>query len=56
MVTLDWRDPEHWNGGRQRPCRLCGKLTFLLDTAGRPAHKVCVEEAVAKMAEERKRS
>lgn len=39
----DWRDRSHWNGGRRRPCWVCGHLTFLLDHRGQPAHKVCID-------------
>lgn len=39
----DWRDRSHWNNGRRRPCWACGRLAFLLDHHGRPAHKVCVD-------------
>jgi hypothetical protein len=44
---IDWRDPVHWNRGRQAPCVHCGKPALLLDAAGRPAHKVCAEAALA---------
>lgn len=44
-LDQDWRDRSHWNGGRRRPCRICGHPAFLLDHQGRPAHKVCVDEA-----------
>lgn len=48
---LDWsgnkrRNPKavnHWNGDRRRPCRICRRLTFLLDDNGSPCHKVCAE-------------
>lgn len=43
VPVYDWRDRRHWGGGRRRPCRICGQLSFLLDHAGLPAHKVCVE-------------
>lgn len=41
--SYDWSDRSHWNGGRRRPCRICGRLSFLLDHSGRPAHKTCVD-------------
>lgn len=43
MTTLDWGDRRHFGGGKTRPCRECGQPALLLDSAGRPAHKVCVE-------------
>ena len=47
MVThLDWSSPEHWNRGRRKPCRICRKPSYLLDDAGRAAHKACIEDAV----------
>ena len=39
----DWSDRSHWGGGRRRPCRVCGRPSFLLDHLGLPAHKVCVD-------------
>lgn len=45
---LNWRnEPGHWGGGRRRPCRFCGRLSFLLDDDGKPVHKVCLEQAIA---------
>jgi hypothetical protein len=44
-VRLDWRDSVHWGGDRPGRCRGCGNPTHLLDDSGRPAHKVCVENA-----------
>ena len=47
MVThLDWSSPEHWNHGRRKTCRICRKPSYLLDDAGRAAHKACIEDAV----------
>lgn len=46
MTTLDWTDPRHWKAGIARRCRYCGLWTPLLDRAGRPAHKLCVEHAI----------
>lgn len=43
MTVLDWSDQTHWSS-RAAPCRICGATTSLRDSAGRPAHKVCVEE------------
>jgi hypothetical protein len=45
-MHLDWSHPTHWNNSRRAPCRFCGNPTFLLDDLTRPAHKVCVEDAV----------
>lgn len=45
-TVLDWSDPLHWRAGVARPCRWCGLWTPLLDAAGRPAHKACVEAAI----------
>lgn len=42
VPDYDWHDRRHWGGGRRRPCRVCGQPSFLLDRAGLPAHKVCV--------------
>jgi len=44
-TVLDWSGAEHWSS-QSRPCRLCSAPTNLRDSAGRPAHKVCVERAV----------
>lgn len=41
---LDWRDGGHWSEVRAQ-CRYCPELTNLRDGYGRPAHKVCAEEA-----------
>jgi hypothetical protein len=46
VIHLDWDSPIHWNGGRRQPCVHCGKPTFLLDAARRPAHKICAEGAL----------
>lgn len=42
--VLDWRDRSHV-ASRPAPCRICGKVAYLLDDEGQHAHKVCVEEA-----------
>jgi len=44
---LDWRDRAHWGGGRLAPCRYCHQGAFCRDEDGRPAHKVCAEQALA---------
>ena len=41
-LALSW-GPEHWGGGRERPCRSCGGPALLVDDRGRPQHKVCAE-------------
>ena len=53
MIALDWLDATHWNGGRRAACIHCHRPALLLDDAGRPAHKVCVEAAVAQLGEPR---
>jgi len=50
--SLDWSGSEHWSPRRQ-PCYLCGAPTNLRNTAGRPAHKSCVERALARIRHER---
>ncbi len=45
-TNLDWSDPCHWQDGKARKCRYCGQWTPLVDSAGRPAHKACVEHAI----------
>jgi hypothetical protein len=47
VIVADWSDAAHWNRGRQTACIHCGRPTMLLDDAGRPAHKVCGEAALA---------
>jgi hypothetical protein len=47
VIVADWGDAAHWNRGRQTACIHCERLTMLLDDAGRPAHKVCGEAALA---------
>jgi len=42
-VTLDWRDRQHYVGGRPRSCRVCGCPTNLRDHSGAAACKRCVE-------------
>ncbi len=51
-VVLDWRDSQHWGGGHQRKCRICLRPTFLLDGRGHGAHKVCVEQGIAQLADD----
>jgi len=45
-AALDWSDPRHWRAGTAQPCRYCQQWTPLLDSAGRPAHKLCAEKAI----------
>lgn len=46
VPALNWSDRAHWNGGRTAPCHLCSRPAFLVDDAGRPAHKTCTERAM----------
>ncbi|MFZ3556438.1 MULTISPECIES: hypothetical protein [unclassified Streptomyces] len=48
---LDWRDSSHWSW-TPKPCRYCGEPTRLRDSKGKPAHKVCAEQALAQQAAE----
>jgi hypothetical protein len=49
---LDWRDADlHWSSNRAQ-CRYCPQTTNLRDMYGRPAHKVCAEEAARLWVEE----
>lgn len=41
---LNWKDSSHW-AGKDAACVHCGKATQLRDGRGRPAHKVCAEQA-----------
>jgi hypothetical protein len=41
--------PTDWNSGKQVACLHWAKLALMLDDAGRPAHKVCVETALAQL-------
>jgi hypothetical protein len=47
-IVLGWYSV-HWNGGRSATCIHCGEPALLLDDAGRPAHKVCTEAALARL-------
>ena len=42
-MLLDWSDASHWNRGKSATCRWCDRVSWTLDSAGRPAHKSCVE-------------
>ena len=46
---LDWRDGKHYSN-RALPCRYCGQPTNLRDSKGKPAHKICAEQALAQQA------
>jgi hypothetical protein len=49
-TLLNWNDSSHWDyiTGPQ-PCRYeCGGVTQLRDSHGKPAHKCCAEEALAR--------
>ncbi len=50
-TLLDWRDSSHWSW-EQLPCRYCGSPTHLRDSRGKPADKVCAEQALADQAAE----
>jgi len=45
-TILDWSASSHWQAGAAQPCRYCQQWTPLLDSAGRPAHKLCAEKAI----------
>lgn len=42
---LNWTDSRHWSLDA-RPCRYCGGVTNLRDSARHPAHKTCAEAAI----------
>jgi hypothetical protein len=44
---IDWSS--HRTSSRTSPCIHCGLPPLLLDDAGRPAHKVCAETALAQL-------
>ncbi|MGD1219975.1 hypothetical protein AB9Q10_16280 [Streptomyces krungchingensis] len=47
---LDWTDAVHWDRFESRPCRYWGRPTQLRDSARKPAHKVCAEQALTDQA------
>ncbi|MCW2498121.1 hypothetical protein [Jatrophihabitans sp.] len=49
-VQLDWRNGIHWSRRRAK-CRVCKRPTNLRDDKGRPSHKVCAEQLLARLAE-----
>lgn len=49
--VLDWRSSAHW-AAEERPCRYCQIGTHLRDSARKPAHKTCAEEALRRQAAE----
>lgn len=51
---LDWSNGPHWSFREALPCRYdCGgQPTNLRDSKGKPAHKVCAEQALAARAAE----
>lgn len=51
-IVLDWNDGRHWNSKRTA-CIYCGRLSFLVDDAGRPAHKTCAQSALAALINKR---
>lgn len=48
-LLLDWSDRSHWSHTAKQ-CRYCPELTNLRDSKGKPAHKVCAEQALAQQA------
>lgn len=46
---LDWSDRSHWSHTAKQ-CRYCPELTNLRDSKGKPAHKICAEQALAQQA------
>jgi hypothetical protein len=44
---IDWST--HRTSGQPAPCIHCTRPALLLDDAGRPAHKVCAEAALAQL-------
>ena len=52
-MRLDWAH-NHWSGARVTPCAHCGRPALLHDDAGRPAHKVCAEAALAELLQKTK--
>ncbi|BAU84718.1 hypothetical protein SLA_3816 [Streptomyces laurentii] len=44
IPVLDWREPQHYDRVRDRPCCLCGRPTPMRSHDGEPAHKVCAEQ------------
>ncbi|MEU8870503.1 hypothetical protein AB0D24_04920 [Streptomyces javensis] len=46
---LDWTSSAHWSS-EERPCRYCGGGTHLRDSARKPAHKTCAEDALRQQA------
>lgn len=53
-VLLDWR--RHRVNNPPRLCRLCPELAFMTDEKGRPCHKVCAEDEIARLADFHARS
>ncbi|MGW3297639.1 hypothetical protein ACWC9S_27100 [Streptomyces xiamenensis] len=47
-VLLDWSDAKHWNSRGPEPCVLCGRPAHLLSSRGKPCHKTCAEEWLAR--------
>jgi hypothetical protein len=50
-ILLDWSGPEH-SSRTAKPCRYCGRDTYLRDSKRAPAHKVCAEQALTVQAAE----
>lgn len=50
-IVLDWSGREH-SSSTAKQCRYCPGLTYLRDSKGKPAHKVCAENALMQQAAE----
>lgn len=48
---LDWTSSKHWSRV-QAKCRYCPAFTNLRDSKGKPAHKLCAEQAIAEQVAE----
>lgn len=49
--VLDWSRGGHWSSTLAR-CRYCPGLTNMRDSKGKPAHKLCAEQAIAEQVAE----
>jgi hypothetical protein len=47
-VHLDWSGPGHYDQARALPCRMGDGPTKMRDSSGRPCHKACAEEEIAR--------
>lgn len=46
-IVLDWTGRKHM-GSRRAKCRHCTGLTWLRDDDGKPCHKTCAEQDLAR--------